>query len=250
MLVIKYLVQHIGTREEVKFRQAYYANVLSLTQAQLKKNIQDIALTIGLHPTSLGVESECDGRIYIPESVRITTRIAENLYKVAQAKDATLASTKDKNLAHKAALRACSKMTLASEQTIPSKVMDIRITKGTVRIVIVVEHRNIGTRLDAIQKELPNAIIIMVNLPSVSDVTGADRLHSRRKVIPHMQHESSSIYYKPYCTPRRSSFFPTMIRKAHRSLQISNTARYYRLMPPTCCAAQGWSGGARPRSSY
>ena len=44
--------------------------------------------------------------------------------------------------------------------------MDIRITKGTVTIVIVVEHRNIGTRLNSIQKDLPNAVIIMVNLPS------------------------------------------------------------------------------------
>ena len=100
------------------------------------------------------------------ESVKMSTLIAENLYKVAQAKDAKLASTKDTYMAQKVALRACAKMTLTSEQTIPSKVMDIKITTGTVTIVIVVEHRNIGTRLNSIQKDLPNAVIIMVNLPS------------------------------------------------------------------------------------
>ena len=168
--------------------------MLSLTQAQLKKSIQDIALTIGLHPTSLGVESECDGRIYIPESVKISARIAENLYNVAQAREAKLTSTGDINMAMKAALGACTKMTLTSEQTIPSKVMDIRITKDTVAIVIVVEHRNIGTRLDFIQKDLPNAIIIMVNRPSMSDVSGADRLHPRLKGTPHMLRESSLTY--------------------------------------------------------
>ena len=81
--LIEYLVQHIGFCQQVKFRQAFYANVLSLTQAQLKKN-GDIALTINLHPASLGVKSECDGRICIPESVKISALIAENLYEVAQ----------------------------------------------------------------------------------------------------------------------------------------------------------------------
>ena len=86
---------------------------------------------IGLHPASLGVESECDGRIYIPKGVRIIVFITENLYEVAQARDAKLTSTGDINMAKKAAIRACAKMTLTSEQTIPSKVMEIRITNYT-----------------------------------------------------------------------------------------------------------------------
>ena len=154
--------------------------------------MSDIALTVGLHPASLGVESECDGRIYIPEGMKIVVFYAQNLYEVAQARDAKLTLTGDTNAAKKAAIRSCAKMTLASEQTIPSKVMDIRITKGTVSVVIVVEHRNIGTRLDSIREDLPNALIIMVNLESMSDVfTRADRLHPRLKVTQRMPQESS-----------------------------------------------------------
>ena len=74
----------------------------------------------------------------------------------------------------KAALRACTNMTLTSEQCIPSMVMQIKIIKGTVAIFIVVEHMNIGTTLATIREDLPNAIIIMVNIPSMSDVPGAE----------------------------------------------------------------------------
>lgn len=94
-------------------------------------------------------------------------------------------------MAKKAALRACIKITLTSEQTVPSKVMNIRITKRTMAIIIIVKHQNIRTRLNSIQKDLPNAIIIMVNLPSISDVTRADRLYPRLKGILHIPQESS-----------------------------------------------------------
>lgn len=157
----------------------------------MRKNIQDIALTVGLHPASLGVESECDGRIYIPDSIKIVVRIAENLYEVAREREAKLAKTGDKTLAKKAALAACKKMTLTSEGTIPSKVMEIKITRGEVGIIIVVEHRNIGTRLDSIRKDLPNAVVVMVSVHLMSEITIAEKLHTRLKGVQRMPQESS-----------------------------------------------------------
>ena len=65
------------------------------------------------------MESECDGRVYIPKNLKISVLVAENLYEVAQARQAKLASTGDNNGAKSAALRACATMTLTSEQTIP-----------------------------------------------------------------------------------------------------------------------------------
>ena len=217
-LLVNYLLQHIGSRQQVKFRQAYYANVLSLTEAQLKKNIQDIALTIGLHLASLGVESECDGRVYIPESMKITVLIAANLYEVAQAHQVMRIATGDLGRAKIAALRACAKMTLSSEQTIPSKIMQIKVVRGTIAVVVVVKHRNIGTHLDAFRGDLPNALIVMVKLPSMSDVLGADELHSRLKVTRHTPPENSYIYSR-LSSPACPSFFTPIM--THMGLKSS-----------------------------
>ena len=179
------------SRQQIEFRQAFYTNILSLTQAQLTENIQDIALTVGLHPASLGVESECDGRVYIPKNLEISVLVAENLYEVAQARQAKLASTGDNDDAKTAAFRACAEMTLTSEQTIPSKIMQIKIAKGSVAVVIVVEHRNIETHLNAIREHLPNSLVVMVKFPSISDVPRAGGLHSRLKGTRPMQQENS-----------------------------------------------------------
>ena len=57
MALIEYLVQHIESCQQFKFRQAFYATVLSLTQAKVKTDIEDMVLTVNLHPASLEVES-------------------------------------------------------------------------------------------------------------------------------------------------------------------------------------------------
>ena len=174
VLIVKYLCQHIGSRQQVKFRKAYYANILAMSSAQLKKSICDIALTIGLHPASLGVESEHDGRIYVPDGVNVWVRVAENMHEIAQTRQAKYDSSGSAESAKKAAVRACTKHQLKSEYQIPSRVMQVQVTKGTVSVVIVVEHRNLGTHLHSIRDSLPNALIIMVSLPPVSCLTSLE----------------------------------------------------------------------------
>ena len=68
---------------------------------------------------------------------------------------------------------------------------EVNIAKGNIAIIIVVEHRNIDTTLALIRGDLPNAIIIMVNLPSMSNVPRANRLHSRLEATQRMLLKSS-----------------------------------------------------------
>ena len=51
-----------------KFRQAYYTNMLSLSEDELKRMIKDMALIANLHPLSLGIKHENDGGITIAKT--------------------------------------------------------------------------------------------------------------------------------------------------------------------------------------
>ena len=60
IIVIAYILQHVGISEHAKFRQAGYVKPLSMSQTNREYLVNNNAITAGLHPWSLGLEPETD----------------------------------------------------------------------------------------------------------------------------------------------------------------------------------------------
>ena len=125
---------------------------------------------------------------------------------------------------------------------------EVKITKGNIAIVIIVEHRNIGTTLTSIREDLPNAMVIIVNLPSVSNMPVANRLYSRLKATQHILPKSSWINHITLSGTLRIYISLTTIPKAPKFSPISNIELLNHHMHPISYAVPGWNGVARPKS--
>lgn len=132
--------------------------------------ISGIALTTGFHPLSLGIQPQSDGQVWVGSDIRIECWIAENVYSVAARKAEAEASNQSNAFASektkadkvdKAIRGACQKHTIKREQGIPTKIWQLRCTGG-LRLVIVVEHQNIGTALKWLGENATDTIIVMV----------------------------------------------------------------------------------------
>lgn len=86
--------------------------------------MNDIAVTCGLHPSSLGVDADETGEIYLGSRIGIGICRVENVFAKSQVKKS-----------------------LVSDETILSRLVDITSTKTCIRAVVVVEHRNLATAM-------------------------------------------------------------------------------------------------------
>lgn len=162
-LMCEYLVQHIGTKSLVKFRQAFYVNKKFMTSSQLHAMLWGMAITVDLHPWSLGVEPQEDGRVWVGASIRLRCYVAKELYHVAQARADAERAGRD---VERAVLQACENHGLthaAGEVTIPTRVYKIKSIGGKdPQFVIIVEHQNTGTMLQWVETNGREAVIVMV----------------------------------------------------------------------------------------
>ena len=85
-LLVEFLLKQLSNHTHVKKRFSEYANSLLMSQSQLWTMVMDLALTRGLHPSSLGIEAESNGLLYSGSSVRINLRVADNLFNLAEYK--------------------------------------------------------------------------------------------------------------------------------------------------------------------
>ena len=128
-----------------------------MSQPNLKNLVNNIAVTAGLHPWSLGLEPETDGKIYLNPTTRIRLWIVDNLFKFAGKRHAD---------GFENALGSIKPRGISNTEPIPTRIMQLRVTKGlsTLRAVVVIEHRNIGLAVHWVQENLANVIIIIVCL--------------------------------------------------------------------------------------
>ena len=167
-LIIEYLCLQIASHSPVKLRQAGYAQSLVMTQPQLRKMVCDIALTLNMHPANLGINPEENALIYLsPQKVRLKAWICSNPF--------TFAKTKKVN-GLQAAMHSCEIKTIQDGGVTPSRIMELRLTKGSVRAVVVVEHKNIGRELSWVQDNFKDVIIISVCRSSRTLEYGADQI--------------------------------------------------------------------------
>ena len=159
-MVIEYILQHVGMSEHVKFRQGGYAKCLSMSQSNFKDLVFNIAVTAELHPWSLGLEPEADGQVYLNPTTTIKLWIVDNLFKFA----AKIQSGGFQN-----ALGSIKPRAISNTEPIPSRIMQLKVTKGlpALRAVVVVEHKNIGLAVHWVQHNLENVMIIIVRVLSL-----------------------------------------------------------------------------------
>ncbi|KAI4262646.1 MAG: hypothetical protein L6R42_002180 [Xanthoria sp. 1 TBL-2021] len=141
---IEQLVQRIGNQENVSFRQAFYSNTISnpgMSPAAFKDLVNDIAVTCRMHPTSLGVDPDETGEVYLGKDINLKVFRAENVFTVDPEKPKF--------------------RKVASPSPIPSRVLRIKV-EGDLRAVIVVEHKNLATQMSLIERGLTDVMIIKV----------------------------------------------------------------------------------------
>ncbi|KAL8650126.1 MAG: hypothetical protein Q9226_005280 [Calogaya cf. arnoldii] len=141
--VIEELVQRIGNSEIFNLRLAFYTNTIrnpGMTASAYRAMVNDIALSCRMHPTSLGVDAEENGEVFIGKDLQLKIFRAENVF--------TTDITKTPKF-----------KILASGSEIPSRLYQIRWS-GNIRAVLVVEHKNLATQLSLIKDAFNDVIIV------------------------------------------------------------------------------------------
>lgn len=127
-----------------------------MTMTQVRKNIKDLAVTIGVHPWALGIKPEGTGQISVPRGVTITIKLVENmrLYR-----DRNVLGGKPRDYLKDTSVRLQSGAT-----AIPPFIESITVAvkkESPVRAVLVIEHRNLKELMSA--EEIGDVILIMTS---------------------------------------------------------------------------------------
>lgn len=134
-----------------------------MTNAQVKKMLYDIAVTVSLHLVSVSIEAAANGRLYVGKDVKMFVYVAKNIYEVAKAR-----AEKPRKQKEEASIKACKNVRLMNDQIIPTHIYKFKITVGSVRSVVVVEYRDVATAMSGIDGNLPEVKGLEM-LSSISD---------------------------------------------------------------------------------
>ena len=152
MVIICHIVRLVDRQEHEKLRATHFS--LGIPTAQLKKWITDIALTINMHPATFGFESESDGVLFVGADVRLRIYRAVNLFLYAAHVKETRPDPKSKG--------TLEAVTLKTDNLIPLRIIRMDKCVAKIRVVLVIEHRNLGKGLQWMQDNLKDAVIVMV----------------------------------------------------------------------------------------
>ena len=162
--MLQYPVKIISAQQQIKTRQVFYSALPGIRSNEVKKSLLDnLSLTLRLHPWSLFIESEEPGQISLGSGVTLTIDRVTNMAKAAMF-------NKEKGMSGVYHNQEChDRTTFNRPQTygVPTKILRVKNAKDTgIRAVIVVEHRNIGTQIGWLKDNTTNVLIVMVSSPS------------------------------------------------------------------------------------
>lgn len=148
---------------------------------QVRKNIKDLAVTVGVHPWALGIKPEGNGQISVPRGVTITIKQVENmrLYR-----DGNALGRKPRD-----SLRETSIRMQNGAMAIPPLIESITVAvnaRAPVRAVLVIEHQNLKQLMSP--EEIGDVILIMT-----SGCPG-----SATKELLHMLYRSTQLASVPF----------------------------------------------------
>ena len=160
VVLLQYLVKVVSAQQMIKSRQVFYAAIPGINSSTLKSLLDNMALTLRLHPWSLLIEAEETGKVSLGTGIRLTLDLITNLAQAAiLAKEKGIEAVYANNECHE-------RITLNRDRVyqIPLRIMRIRNPNETgIRAVIVVEHRNIGAQMAWLKDNTSNVVIVMVS---------------------------------------------------------------------------------------
>lgn len=161
---VRTLQSMMVNQQQVKMRAIQYkhadptARSNSWALRQVKQRVEDLALSLGVHPAAFGVLQEDSGTVHIPERIKI---------EIVKITDIHLYNNRDRTkkwLDRSFAIRSVLQL---GEPQIPQLVesLALRFERGhRVDAVVVLEHRNVTEILGEHQYGLKDVLIVMVSL--------------------------------------------------------------------------------------
>ncbi|KAG6988488.1 hypothetical protein G7Y79_00072g097500 [Physcia stellaris] len=177
------MADHLMSQEDVMNRFVEYKECRpkDMTMAQVRKNIKDLAVTIGVHPWALGIKPEGNGQISVPRGVTITMKLVKNMQLY---RDRDVLGGRPRDYLRETAVQRQSGATTISP-LIDSLTVAVK-EHAPVRAVLVIEHRNLKQLMSA--EEIGDVILIMT-----SGCPG-----SATKELLHMLYRSEQLASVPF----------------------------------------------------
>ena len=128
----------------MKQRHIFYSAIAGIKNSVLRTLLDNMALTLRLHPWSLMIEAKETGRVSLGLGVTLTLELITNVAIAADVnkKEGFDAIYKRQDCHQRMTLNKCH------VYEIPIKIARISNPRSTgIRAVIVVKHRNIGAKL-------------------------------------------------------------------------------------------------------
>jgi DNA topoisomerase VI subunit A len=136
----------------------------------VKRTIEDLALTIGVHPWAFGVRPEGTGHLVLSPGITVEATVVERMFAFRNRSDV---ATKTYKWRH----------TEGEIITIPAFVQTVKVRVGPtgIRAVVVVEHRNLKT-LMAKPEAIPGVILVVTSGSAAASTT--ELLHMLDTELP------------------------------------------------------------------
>ena len=160
LVLLEYLVRIVAGRVPVKTRQILYNAIPGIKNDELKILLDNVSLTLGLHPWTLLMEAEETGLFIVGLGINLKLDIISNVAKAAEIK-------KEKGIKAVYLSQDCyykrGFMDSRREYNVPDRIMRVRNPLDTgIKAVVVVEHRNISTRFAQLEDNMSHVMVVTV----------------------------------------------------------------------------------------
>ena len=173
MISILFQNKHQHLRSQVEKNKVFYSAIPGIKSNMLKSLVDNMALTLRLHPWSLLIEAEEIGKVSLGTGITLTLDLITNL---AQA--AILA--KERGMEAVFANYECHERRTLNRDRVygfPLRIMQVKNPKETgIRALIVVEHRTLPDNFTLVQDILGTGKTRLLDM-------NAEKLHTRSSAV-------------------------------------------------------------------
>ena len=141
----------------------FYAAVPGIKRGELTKLVDNMAVTLKVHPYNLLIEYEETGHFRVGQGIRLTVCVIHN---VAAAAEVRKLNGENQGSAVESDKECSQRITYTdqeSDQHVPARIWGMRLSNDdSVKVVVVTEHRNIG-RSKWMSDNMTGVILVMVS---------------------------------------------------------------------------------------
>ena len=169
-VLLRYLLGVLSSKEHVKNRQMFYTALPGIKRHELTKLLDDMAVTLEVHPYNLLLEYEETGRFRVGGGIRLKLCLITNVARAADTKKRAKESGQYPADAVENDVNCCLHRTYlandsrADDYAVPARIWSIELrTLESVKVVVVCEHRNVGKSMWQ-EENMDGVILVMVCL--------------------------------------------------------------------------------------